>query len=236
MEKIKVRHADLIIDRQHLAARMGEIILDIIRLSDGAPMYIPETHHRAGGMAFALTNVLERFKVAYTKSGDMSALTEIKSAVNEMVKQIGSLFSGRVLAGQKSRTPEERLFQDTFKGIWNAGKMMGRGLRTEEAFNEKILYNGKETVFHEILKNINNSEYLLSGIGYDKKAEETDFSGMDLEETADTLIRIMAEKALPPQCELFKDDLAEFIFDNAQYAGNLERIIQEKDIRRGKGL
>jgi hypothetical protein len=214
----QIEHRDLQESRRYLAEKMSRIIADIRLIADGDPTYISRPHLRVGGAALNITNVLNKFAVAYTKFDTELSMTEIKGAINELQRQINDFFN-------KNETTNAMLFNDTFKGLWNAGKMIGKGMMTSEAVSEKILYKNKKTVLSEVLDNINFSQYSLGKANY-TNIEETDFSGMSIEDIADTLTDIMAENALPQQCEMFREELASFIFDNAQYVGTLEQIIK----------
>ncbi|MDR1917752.1 MAG: hypothetical protein LBQ05_02075 [Christensenellaceae bacterium] len=230
MAKGKIDYLGWMDNGENLTEKIKTIVETIRKMEkDAGHTRVGLNHFRTGSIALNLTNVLGKFTKAYKTMDTARAVHDIKSATNELHRSIGGLYGASHLTGKM-------LFNDTFKGLWNAGKMIGRGLTTEAALAEKILYNGKQTVLGEVLKNVNYSEYSF-GRAYCGEAEETDFSGMSIYGIANTLKSIMAYKALPKQCALFKEDLATFIRDNAEYVGNLEQTLEllaERTKNRGQ--
>lgn len=168
-------------------------------------------------------------------------LREIQSGLRDLNDGIGALFLSPKTAGMLTRTPEHRMFDDAFKGLLNAGKMLGAGLKNEnidKILKKNIQYNGVTTNFGEVLKNINWSQEQLNTLyrsnGY-VDAEVTDFSGLNLEEVTDTLADIWME-ALPPQLktdemEDVRQHLADKMLSRARFAGCLEVMIEDEKQR-----
>jgi hypothetical protein len=179
-----------------------------------------------------LEDVFQCFRMANSHMHREEVLGWIKRGMKELVEHIGEFFGGqRVASGRKVQSLEYTFFVDTFKGLLNTGKLIGRGMiETDEAFSQEIVYNGKKTNLAEILKNINNSQYLVHNINYNREHTETDFSGMNMREIADELVDIFAD-ALPPQFD-YKDvghRLAERVLSQAKFAGILENTIEQQE-------
>jgi hypothetical protein len=198
---------DLQENAKFLVGMMKDIIADIKRTAG--------TGFLSGSVAVHLTDTLAKIAYQYNRSPQYRSVTAVKSGINELQMQLCDLFMDGEPFGVM-------LFRDTFKGLWNAGKMIGKGMKTKEALSEKILYNGKQTVLGEVLDNVNFSLYTSGRAGY-SKVTEIDFVDMDLPQIAISLRDIMADKALPKLCEPFKDKLSSIIFENAQFVGSLER-------------
>jgi hypothetical protein len=165
-------------------------------------------------------------------------LREIQSGLRDLNDGIGALFSSPKTAGMLTRTPEHRMFDDAFKGLLNAGKMLGAGLKNEnidKIMKRNIQYNGVTTTFGEVLKNINWSQEQLDILDRSKgskNAEVTDFSGLDLEDITDTLTDIWVG-ALPPQLKTeemhdVRWHLADKMLSGARLAGHLENMLEDE--------
>jgi hypothetical protein len=174
-------------------------------------------------------------------------LKEIQSGLRELNECIGELFFSPKTSGARNRTPEHRLFDDAFKGLLNAGKMVGAGLKGEnidKVLKKDIEYNGVTTNLGEVLKNINWSQEQLNILNRSKgreKIEITDFSEMDLGQIMDMLAGVWRD-ALPPQLqsdgmEDVRQHLVDKMLAKSQFAGCLEYIIDSdrKRARAGNG-